>query len=114
MTLVTNGYDYLIVSAAQYSLMAPARLIKLSDCLGAVTFVQQIKGVLCRQEALHLLNRSPLPHERPRFQLSFAGPLEPVRHVPSRLIDEEHRMRARRDFCGDLSKVQVHHLGVAS
>jgi hypothetical protein len=26
--------------------------------------------------------------------------------VPSRLIDEEHRMRARRDFCGDLGKVR--------
>ena len=37
-----------------------------------------------------------------------------VRQVPSRLVDEECGVTARRDGCGDLGQVQVHRLGIAS
>ena len=39
---------------------------------------------------------------------------ELVRQVPSRLVDEECGVTARRDGCGDLGQVQVHRLGIAS
>ena len=39
---------------------------------------------------------------------------ELVRQVPSRLVDEECGVTARRDGCGDLGQMQVHRLGIAS
>lgn len=36
-----------------------------------------------------------------------------MREMPSRLIDEEHGVSARRDLGGDLGEMQAHRLGVA-
>ena len=82
-----------IVVGEEHAVGEPVVADELPDVLDRVEF-----GALRRQW-----------HER---DVGRYGEL--VRQVPSRLVDEECGVAARRDGCGDLGQVQVHRLGIAS